>query len=146
MEAAARNRRLGWASVGFGIEFALLLLSGLVPGSPIWATLDRWDAAYLAAVAASVVAAVGFFSAARAYRLPSPSALPRREGVLAIAAMLFLLYRLLNLAYLMDAASWLWRLEEVALAVAALLAAIGFIVSRRSLLGRDSPSLTAGDD
>jgi hypothetical protein len=107
--------------------------------------LGRWEVAYLAALAAAVVAAIGFFGAARAYRLPSPSPLLRREGVLAIAAMLFFLYQVLELTYLRDRASWLWQLESVALAVAALCVAIGFAVSRRSLLGRDRPSLIAGD-
>ena len=144
-ETAVRNRRLGWASIAFGVEFALLLLSRHVPGSPIPATLGRWEVAYLAALAAAVVAAIGFFGAARAYRLPSPSPLLRREGVLAIAAMLFFLYQVLELTYLRDRASWLWQLESVALAVAALCVAIGFAVSRRSLLGRDRPSLIAGD-
>lgn len=142
MHAAARNRRLGWASIAFGVEFALLLLSRLVADSSVWAR----DAAYIAALAAAVVAAAGFFGAARAYRLASPSSLSRREGVFAIAATLFLLYRVLELTYLRDLASWLWRLESVALAVAALCAAIGFAVSRRSLLGRDCPRLVTGDD
>jgi hypothetical protein len=138
-ETAARNRRLGWASIGFGVEFALLLLSRLVPGSSLSATFDRWDAAYVAALAAAVVAAVGVFGAAHAYRLPSPSSLAHREGVLAIAATLFLLYRVLGLTNLMEIGTWLWRLEAVAFAVAALCAVIGFALSRRSLLGRDRP-------
>ena len=206
MEAAARNRHLGWASVAFGIGYILLLLSGFVtvPVSEDNVTVDVADAvslAAIAAIAAAVVAAVGFFGAARFYLRPSssslsgdeapapgrdryardkdtrsansratnatedaascraahprdrgsilrqaPSPLRRREGVLAIAAMLFLLYRALDLVDLRYRASWLWRLELVALVVAALCAAVGFLVSRRSFLGRDDPSFVIGDD
>jgi len=43
-----------------------------------------------------------------------------------------------------DLASWLSRLESIFFVVAALCATVGFVVSRRSLLGRDSPSATSG--
>jgi len=138
--ASARNRRLGWASVAFGIEFALLLLSRLVTDSPGW----TWDTAYIPAVIAAVVVAVGFFGAARAYRPASHGALARREGIFAVAATLFLLFRVLELTYIRDLASWLSRLESIFFVVAALCATFGFAVSRRSLLGRDSPSATSG--
>jgi hypothetical protein len=46
---------------------------------------------------------------------------------------------------LRDLASWFWRLGGVALALAALCAAIGFAVSRRSLLGRERQPLITGD-
>jgi hypothetical protein len=150
VKAAARNQRLGWAGIGFGVEFTLLLLSGFVTAPVV---LDGWNVdfadgasfATIAALAAAVVAAVGFFGAARAYRLPSPDPMLRREGVLAIAATLYLLYRALDLIGLMDLGSWLWKLESIALALAALCAAAGFVVSRRSLLDRDDPLLVTDD-
>ncbi|MBN1629784.1 MAG: hypothetical protein JW990_08470 [Thermoleophilia bacterium] len=137
MEAAARNRRLGCASVAFGLMPALLLLADLVtiPTVSGNVTVDAAGGeslAGLAAIAAAIVAAVGFFGAARAHRLFLPDALPRREGVLAIAATLYLAYQAVDLADLRDFASWPSRLAVVAFAGAVLCAVIGFVVSRRS--------------
>ena len=104
--APARNQCLGWAGIAFGIEFALTL-SRFIADSPGWS----WIAAELAAVVAMGVAAAGFFGAARALRLASPGALPRRDAALAVAATLFLLYRVLELTHVgipAFAASWLW--------------------------------------
>jgi len=52
--------------------------------------------------------------------------------MLAIAAALYLVYRAVDLANLRGFASWPWRLAVVAFAVAAFLAAVGFVVSRRA--------------
>ena len=161
MEAAARNRWLGRASIGFGVEFALLLLSRHL-GWPIWDMqnlVDTGSAAYALAVAAAVVAAIGFFGAANAYRLPLPRALPRREGFLATAAGLMVLHQVLYLIYLAPfragypsepllevASSRLEELQVVAVVVAALCAVLGFLLSRRSLLGRGQPASITGDD
>lgn len=153
-EAATRNRRLGWASAGFGLELTLLLLSGLVTIPKVIPTntgsiivdLTQESFTAIAAIAAAAIAAAGFFGAARAYRLASSDPLPRREGALAVAATLYLVYRVVDLADLRDVASWPWRLEVVAFAVAALCAVVGFVVSRRSFLTHDHPLLNAGDD
>jgi hypothetical protein len=133
--ASARNRRLGWAGIAFGVDFALTL-SRFVASSPGW----TWIAAQLAAVVAMGVAAAGFFRAARGLRLGSPGALPRRDGALAVAATLFLLYRVLELSHVgipAMAASWLWGLDSVALTLAALLAAAGMVGSRKARASRD---------
>jgi len=142
--AMARNRRLGWASIGVGVAFVLLLLSGFITvpvGEDGW-SVDLADAvslAAIAAIAAALVATIGFFGAARSYLVPASRTMARREGVLAIAATLFLLYRLLDLIDLRHQASWLWRSESVALTVAALCVAAGFVVSRRSFSGHNDP-------
>ncbi|MBN1320508.1 MAG: hypothetical protein JXA87_06680 [Thermoleophilia bacterium] len=149
-EDAARNRRLGWASVGFGLELTLLLLSGLVsvPFVVDGGTVDLagMPATAIVAIAAAAIAAAGFFGAARGYRFRVSDPVPRREGVLAVAATLYLVYRGLDLVDLRDVASWLWRLELAAFAVAAFCAATGFIISRRSFLISQNPLFSGDND
>ena len=150
-EAAVRNRRLGWASVCFGLELTLLLLSEVVT-VPFVVDGDTVDFSVgmpttaIAAIAAAAIAAAGFFGAARGYRLNVSDPLPRREGVLAVAATLYLVYRALDLANLGNVASWTWQLEIVAFAVAAFCAAIGLVVSRRSFLTREDPLFSGDND
>jgi hypothetical protein len=142
MQAVARNRLLGWASIGFGLQFALLLFSHLATNSLGW----TWASADLAALAAAGVAAAGFFSAGRAYRLPSPGLRSRREGLLVMAAILFLLYRVLDLTHVGTVATRLWQLDSIVLAVAALLVVVGLAVSYRSLVNPDRPSLVTDNN
>ena len=144
IEAAARNRRLGWASVAFGVQFVLLILSDVVTAPIIFDNgfvdlVGGESLVDLAAIAAAVVAAVGFFGAERGYRLGSSDPLPRREGMLATAAALYLVYRAVDLANLRGFASWPWRLAVVAFAVAALFAVVGFVASRRSFVDVEDP-------
>jgi hypothetical protein len=146
-EASVRNQRLGWASIGFGVGFGLSVLSDLVAGFE-WSDFTA-DALLLVA---AVVAATGFFKAARADQYPGTGPLARREGFLAIAAVALALSgalailreMILPLGFTLSYADWRsaalgWAnvLGSLCLMVAGLCAARGFALSRRSLLGRD---------
>jgi hypothetical protein len=146
-EAHARNQRLGWASVGLGVGFGLLVASDLLADFEMSAL-----AADALLLVAAVVAARGFFVAAGADQYPAIGPLARREGFLAIAAIALALSGalavlreiILPLGLTLSYADWRsaalgWTnvLGSLCLMVAGLSAARGFALSRRSLLGRD---------
>jgi hypothetical protein len=137
---ATRDRRLGWASIGFAVYFAVVFAHFVII-SPGW----TWTAAEFVALAAMGVAAAGFLAGARGGRRSSADPVADRDRILSVAAMLFLLYQLLNLTHAGSAASWLWRLASVALFIAAVFAAAGLMASRRALLRRGQPFSVAGD-
>jgi hypothetical protein len=145
--ANARNQRLGWASIGLGVGFGLSTLSDLVAGFE-WSGFTA-DALLLVA---AVVAATGFFKAARADQYPGTGPLARREGFLGIAAVALALSgavavlreMILPLGFTLSYGDWRsaalgWTnvLSSLCLMVAGLCAARGFQLSRRSLRSHD---------
>jgi hypothetical protein len=123
-----------------GVQFALYLPRYL-GGAPGW----TWGAAYLAAFAAVVIATAGFFAAARARRLGQAGAQARRDSVLAVAAIMYLVYRTVELTHFATSVSWLYGLASGALTLAALSAVAGLIASRRTLDNHGPGTVLAGD-
>ena len=138
--ATDRNRRLGWAGAAMGVQFALYLPRYL-GGAPGW----TWGATYLAAFAAVVIATAGFFAAARAHRLGLPEAQARRDSALAVAAIMYLVYRTLELTHVAISVFWLYGLASGALTLAALSAVAGLIASRRTVDNHGHRTVLAGD-
>jgi MFS family permease len=156
---ARRNRLLAWASVTMGAGFGSILLYDLVVFWGWFSDAGAQGATRLGAdlfsILAAVVAALGFFAAAKPRESPSSGLLARRERVLAYAASS------LVISYLLEATSNLIFMNQVgraaaslgdhsvftsyllnalvslAFMVASLLALVGFIVSSRSLVKRD---------
>lgn len=156
-----RNRLLGWGAVTLGFGSALVLfydigsaqggLSGFGMGNVVSQTqtlLASYDAFWLVA---TVVAAVGFFSASRGTRLPADLALTRRGRFLTVAAIALVIASAMGVAdfIILLRFNWwavvapdvrdLWRfcyflfgaLGDAALLVGSLLATLGFFASRR---------------
>jgi hypothetical protein len=138
--ATDHNGRLGWAGAAMGVQFALYLPRHF-GGAPGW----TWGAAYLAAFAAVVIATAGFFAAARAHRLGLPKAHARRDSALAVAAIMYLVYRILELTHVATSATWLYGLASGALTLAALSAVAGLIAWRRTVDNHGHGTVLAGD-
>ena len=145
----SRNRRLGWAATGFAVVWGMSMLYMLIADLGPWAILlISWDGIgwpdTVFLFAAAVIAAVAFFGAARSPRFDWAPPRARRERLLTIAALSLLVaytwaaiepagYSRAGLAWREQVLDLLRILPGVAIAVAALLAVVGFWVSARSL-------------
>jgi hypothetical protein len=149
---AVRDERLGWATgagagafllAGVARILELIFFSDLGALSPLTAGLGVDAAGQFVAVAAFVVAAVGFFAGARADSVVGRS---RRDALVGIGAAVFAgAYLLVSIGDLIAssslskngfggatiAAAWLGSVESMAICGAAVCVAIAFMGTRR---------------
>jgi hypothetical protein len=141
LDGSQSNVRLAWAMFGFVVVFAAAMVNEIVTGHRFWdssALSGSNNVGLIGTVAgillfvAAAIAAVAFRVAARSRGNEESDALRQREARLALAALCLLVSSILFF--------------EVALALAALLAFVGFAVSRRSLSGATDVRLLKSSD